>query len=126
MISFIPVLTVMGTIFLLSHTTGAALPIDLHGFDKLLHIIAYTALGLSALFAVRERYRKNPYIISLAIILFCLVYGISDEFHQSFIPGRTPSFLDLVADLTGGVVAVTAWGVWAKKAGHNNIPPVEL
>lgn len=112
MISFIPVLSIMGIIFLLSHTPGDQLPSSLDGLDKISHIIAYTVLGLAALFGVRKNFNAKPLQTSLIVVLFCLCYGISDEFHQSFIPLRYPSMLDIVADVTGGILAVSGWYVW--------------
>jgi VanZ family protein len=40
--------------------------------------------------------------------LFSAAYGVSDEFHQSFVPGRTPSGIDWVADAAGAAVAIAA------------------
>jgi VanZ family protein len=50
----------------------------------------------------------------LLVVLFCLLYGISDEFHQSFIPDRMPSILDLIADTAGAAVVVLIWYVMRK------------
>lgn len=110
----------MGVIFILSHTPGNALPHAVNGVDKLVHILMYTTLGIAALWAVRRRFRQSAQVTTLLVILFCVLYGISDEFHQYFIPGRTPSFFDLLADFTGGVLAVTLWSLWSKQ--HQALP----
>lgn len=108
---FIPLIAVMGIIFFLSNQPGDSLDLpDIPDLDKGLHCIVYGVLALSALFAVPEyKYQANPFWVSLLVVLFCLLYGISDEFHQSFIPGRFPSVLDLVADTIGAVVVVLVW-----------------
>ena len=108
---FIPLIAVMGIIFFLSNQPGDSLDLpDIPDLDKGLHCIVYGVLALSALFAVPEyKYQANPFGVSLLVVLFCLLYGISDEFHQSFIPGRFPSVLDLVADTIGAVVVVWIW-----------------
>jgi VanZ family protein len=108
---FIPLITVMGIIFFLSSQLGDSIDLpDIPDLDKGLHSIAYGVLALSVLFAVPEQqYQANPYWISGLVVLFCLLYGISDEFHQSFVPGRFPSVLDLVADTIGAVVVVFVW-----------------
>ena len=36
-----------------------------------------------------------------------LLYGISDEYHQSFVPGREAGVADAIADTIGGFL-----GVW--------------
>ncbi len=101
----------MGIIFFLSNQPGDSLDLpDIPDLDKGLHCIVYGVLALSALFAVPEyKYQANPFWVSLLVVLFCLLYGISDEFHQSFIPGRFPSVLDLLADTIGAVVVVLVW-----------------
>ncbi len=108
---FVPLIAVMGIIFFLSNQPGDSLDLpDIPDLDKGLHCIVYGALALSALFAVPEyKYQANPFWVSLLVVLFCLLYGISDEFHQSFIPGRFPSVLDLLADTIGAVVVVLVW-----------------
>ena len=101
----------MGILFFLSSQPGDSLDLpDIINLDKGLHVIAYGVLALSALFAVPEqKYQANPFKISLLVVLFCLLYGISDEFHQYFVPGRMSSIIDLMADTMGAVVAVWIW-----------------
>ena len=40
--------------------------------------------------------------------LVSAVYGASDEFHQSFVPGRTPDVNDWLVDIAGAAVAIVA------------------
>jgi len=119
---YIPMITVMGIIFFLSNQPGDSLDLpDIPNVDKVLHAVAYGVLALTTLFAVPgHKYRANPWRICLLVVLFCFMYGVSDEFHQSFVPNRMPSVLDLIADTMGAVVVVFVWfkmkkqGVWAK------------
>ena len=39
-------------------------------------------------------------------VLFCLFYGMTDEWHQSFVPGRDADWMDLVADTMGAIIAM--------------------
>jgi VanZ family protein len=75
-------------------------------WDKLLHTVGYAGLGLLALRAFHggfEPLRRGPTLLAgLSVIL----WGISDEFHQSFVPGRTASALDVCADAVGFGLAV--------------------
>jgi VanZ family protein len=45
-----------------------------------------------------------------AAVAFAAVYGITDEFHQWFVPGRTADVNDWVADCTGAATGVAV--VW--------------
>ena len=50
-------------------------------------------------------------------LLFAVLYAVSDEFHQSFVPGRHPSWVDaLVIDGSGAAIALglANWW-WVKK-----------
>jgi VanZ family protein len=45
----------------------------------------------------------------ISVIIFCLLYGVSDEFHQSFIANRSPDPLDLIADVFGAALVSGGW-----------------
>ena len=107
----LPLILIMGTIFFLSHRPGDSFNLpDITDLDKLLHCIAYGVLAATALFALEPHFRRSrPWASSLLVVGFCLLYGISDEFHQSFVPGRMPSIWDIVADVTGALLCVSLW-----------------
>jgi len=111
---FIPMITVMGTIFVLSHQPGDTLSLpDVPNIDKLVHSLVYGTLAAATLYAIPGGViKKFPLRSSLFVVLFCLLYGLSDEWHQSFIPGRFPSGWDIAADTLGAVVVVYLWGKW--------------
>lgn len=102
---------VMGMIFYLSHQPGDAIQLPrLVGIDKLLHAAAYGVLALSFIYGLHPFTHPSNRIVSAAVvILFCLLFGISDEFHQSFIPGRFVSLWDVIADSFGALLAVAYW-----------------
>ncbi len=102
---------IMGIIFYLSHQPGdfAHLP-PLAGLDKLLHVIAYSILAGTFLYGLQPfTHSSNRFLNALVVVLFCIVYGISDEYHQSFIPGRFASFWDVLADGLGALLIVGWW-----------------
>jgi VanZ family protein len=47
-------------------------------------------------------------------LLFILVYALSDEFHQVFVPSRTASFGDVMIDVVGGICGIF-WMVWYRR-----------
>lgn len=107
----LPVILIMGILFFLSHQSGSSLPLPpLPGLDKAVHAIAYAVLGAAALFAIlpETRHRK-AHMVGLGVVLFCMLYGITDEFHQSFVPGRFPGIGDFLADTAGAIALVLFW-----------------
>jgi hypothetical protein len=113
----VPLLMVMGTIFFLSAQTGDTLCLPpLPGIDKIGHATVYGILAASAIFAFSMRYKKrNPQVVMASTAFFCLFYGISDEFHQSFVPGRSTSGFDVLADLCGALFVCFLWRSFAKR-----------
>jgi len=109
-----PVIIIMGVIFFLSHQPGELFtPYDFQWADKLAHLSVYAVLCITVIYAFPDRYRRSAkgMVIGVSIVL-CLVYGLSDEFHQSFIPGRYPSIADVAADVIGASLACMIWLWW--------------
>ena len=101
----------MGIIFYVSHQPYGFAPLPpLVGFDKLLHVIAYSTLAGTFLYGLQPfTHSSNRSFSAFIVIVFCTIYGISDEYHQSFIPGRFPSFWDVLADGLGALLVVGWW-----------------
>ncbi|MDP3478943.1 MAG: VanZ family protein [Desulfoprunum sp.] len=108
---FLPPAVVMVTIFVLSHQPGENLPLPaLPGIDKVAHLVVYGLLAATLIRAFAQRMRQlRPGPVVMLTVLWCLVYGITDEFHQSFIPGRSVSGLDVLADTVGALLVGVAW-----------------
>ncbi|HHO48258.1 MAG TPA: hypothetical protein ENN06_07370 [Desulfobacteraceae bacterium] len=119
LLRFIPVVLVMGIIFLLSHQPGPDVRLPrVPGIDKLLHALAYGVLAGTAVYAFPpETRRRRTLGVGLAVVIFCLLHGLADEFHQSFIPGRTASWADLAADAAGALLAVYGWSRFSAPGG---------
>ncbi|MSU51919.1 MAG: VanZ family protein [Opitutaceae bacterium] len=78
---------------------------DIVGFDKVAHCLVF---GLLATLVVRNGFL--PKYAWLAVALVSL-FGATDEWHQSFTPGRSVEIADWVADTLGAAVALYArWG----------------
>jgi VanZ family protein len=73
--------------------------------DKLHHTAAYFIMGILAWRNFRH-FVKPPFILAVVSIAFCSLYGITDEWHQSFVEGRQEDSLDWVADTFGATLAM--------------------
>ena len=90
-------------IFYLSSQADVDLPSIVPQSDKVLHLAAYAVLGVLAYrFFQQLLPGKTPVFVVMVAFLFALVYGVSDEFHQSFVSGRDSSCFDILADGAGG------------------------
>lgn len=75
--------------------------------DKTAHFAGYALLGAAALRALaRASWAHVSAARGLAAWALCAVYALTDEWHQTFVPGRTAAWDDLVADGTGAAAAV--------------------
>ena len=44
-----------------------------------------------------------------------MLYALSDEWHQAFVPGRTPDPLDVLCDGLGATLALASWNWWGRR-----------
>ncbi|MFC5532298.1 VanZ family protein [Cohnella yongneupensis] len=109
---YLPAVAVMITIFFLSSRTGDQMDSWLPWAQKWLpfmtdfnpmHYVAYFGLALTLAFGFgKHAARWTGCVLNVAI---CVVYGITDEWHQSFVPMRSPDVNDLLHDAIGAAAA---------------------
>lgn len=88
-------------IFYLSHqSTIQFIPQSILEYDKLLHFLAYFTYGTSTLSMLITVKKSEKRLILVGLVLSVL-FAISDEIHQFFVPDRVVDFYDLIADLLG-------------------------
>ena len=91
---------------------------------KSAHIVEYAILTVLLYRAFRTSYSKQKAGIYAMVI--SVIYAITDEFHQSFTPGREPTVRDVIFDTIGATLAIfLTWNYlpkapkrlknWAKK-----------
>lgn len=102
--------------WLFPHASRATL-VKLHYLiRKSAHFIEYFILSLLILRGIRAGRRDARLGWALAAIAVVAGYAALDEFHQSFVPGRTAAVADVLLDTTGGIAAqivaalVILWG----------------
>ena len=83
--------------------------------DKWAHLIEYAVLGWLWTWAARSSWPDwTPRTMLLSALVFTLSYGVSDEWHQSQVPGRCASTADVGADVTGGGLGGGGFLFWTR------------
>lgn len=108
-----PALVWAALIFAVSHRPTVALP-DVTNADKVSHAAAYAVLGLTLAHAL---HRSGVPRWALWTVALGWLYGASDEFHQSFVPGRSPDAADWLADAVGVLIGTFAYRRWLARRG---------
>jgi len=84
------------------------------------HLVEYAVLALLLYWALRGvGVRHAAWLAFGAAVL----YGISDEFHQGFVPGRHRDFSDLMVDAAaaGGALLVAVWLI-RRRGSRSQVP----
>ncbi len=84
------------------------------GGDKTAHVVAYAVLGGLLAWALAPRWPAGWRTVAAALL--AAAYGVFDEWHQSFVPGRDASGADMLADLVGSVFGAVAYSGWRRTA----------
>lgn len=107
-------------IFLLSSISQIEVPyLGFDWWDKVIHFVEYLVFG----WLVFRAMSTQPIALSgkwlyTTSILVSVLFAASDEYHQSFVPGRSADWFDLLADTLGTFVAV--FGMAALVRFHRN------
>lgn len=96
---------VAAVIFFASSQSEVAAP-GIPGIDKVVHFSVY---GLLATLVVRLRTGRRAALLSILVVS---LYGMTDEWHQSFTPGRSVEVADWLADTLGAALAVAMYAGW--------------
>jgi len=75
---------------------------------KLGHLTEYAILAALWFRALRADRRLRPGPSALAALGLSVAWAVTDELHQTFVPSRTPSALDVLFDSAGALLAVLA------------------
>ncbi len=101
-IKIIPAGLYFGFIWLLS---SQELFIDISGIDKFLHLIEYAIMGFLLSFALNVSF-DNLKRTGKIFLVIAPLSGAIDEFHQAFVPTRTPDGFDFLADIIGCAIGL--------------------
>lgn len=83
--------------------------------DKVLHLAAYFAYGITIALAIHVHQSISSKKKMTLIGFIGFLYALSDEFHQSFVPGRTSELGDIIADWIGVISAIMLYRLIIKR-----------
>jgi VanZ family protein len=103
---WIAVLAWMGVIFFLSSQAWLPHPAPSF-FDDLQDVLGhFAAYGVLALLLHRALTGSGSARAVRYAMLIALLYALSDEIHQAFVPGRHPDPFDILTDCTGAAAVL--------------------
>lgn len=73
---------------------------------KCMHASVYFVLSTLSFGFISSLNLKNPKIKYLLPILIAFLYACSDEYHQTFVTGRSGEFRDVLIDTSGSIIAI--------------------
>jgi len=117
---WLPALIMMVLIFLLSSLPASALPY-FGRWDVLVkkasHALGYAMLALAYHGALPRS--LAPGYRWLTALFMAALFALSDEFHQSFVDGRTSSLRDVAIDSLGAAVALSGRLIYSSTSSSN-------
>jgi VanZ family protein len=84
-----------------------------HLVRKSAHLAEYFVFSLLITRGIRSGHPRGRWRWTLVAISVLAVYATLDEYHQSFVPGRTPAVMDVLLDVMGGAAAQVLAGLLA-------------
>ena len=113
MLYWLPSVLWMGFIFFLSSRASVKVsdtPAIQFLFFKTLHVIEYTVLYVLLFRSLKNTYPAPLWQNRYNAFLFAVVYGMTDEVHQMFVPTREGAFRDVIIDTLGiSLAAISLW-----------------
>ncbi|MGA9192182.1 MAG: VanZ family protein [Anaerolineales bacterium] len=118
---WLPALAMMVAIFSFSSIPASNMP-DFGAYDFLVkksgHAIGYAMLGLSYFYALPQR--LNSGYRWLTALMMVVLFALSDEFHQSFVQGRTSSLRDVMIDSVSAAVFVAVAAIYSSNSSSSS------
>jgi VanZ family protein len=92
---------------------------------KSAHMVAYGVLASLYLWALRHHFGRMGMLCVVSVVA-SLLYGISDEYHQTFVPGREGRVFDVGIDTVGACAAmVVDWWLVRRRRRRERMPPAQ-
>ena len=80
---------------------------------KVVHASVYFMLALFMIILVSIIFENKRYLVKIIITaLICLIFAAGDEFHQTFVDGRTGRLLDVAIDFAGSIAGIIFYSTY--------------
>ena len=80
---------------------------------KVMHATVYFILSIMLMLFINVMQKKKRYFLALLIsILICFAFACTDEYHQTFVGGRTGQFKDVLIDTSGALAGSLLYGTY--------------
>ncbi len=117
-----PLLAWMTAIFVLSSMTPAEIETassPVRGFPMLTkpavaHVVEFGVMAVLARRLLRRYQVLTAPYLWIAVLFVAIGYGATDELHQSFVPGRDPSWQDVGLDSVGALIGLALGEFWGQ------------
>lgn len=117
LLAWAPAALTMAAIWLLSSSSAPGVPIDVLPFrDRGAHFLAYGTLSFFVAHAPIRTGERRRARVWLFAVYTAVLWGLLDEIHQAFVPGRSPDLVDLVADGLGASVGAFLRVLFVRRA----------
>jgi VanZ family protein len=102
-----PAVVCAAFIFAFSHQSNLTGQEWIAGYDYVMHFLEYAFFGLTLVWGTTSGLRSALTLKgAAAVCAVALLYALSDEWHQSLVPSREASWLDVAADAVGSIASV--------------------
>lgn len=113
---WLPVLLWALLMFIGSSIPGHQIPGPVSIASGVLHVIEYAVFGFLIACSLIAQNPAMPRRRMLTVsVIIAVLYSMTDEIHQAYVPGRQTDVLDVIVDAIGGLVGVGVWFVWKKR-----------
>ncbi|HEX9252368.1 MAG TPA: VanZ family protein [Ignavibacteriaceae bacterium] len=121
-------LVIYWIILLILTSLPSSMAINMDVSDKIEHFGAYGLLGvfLYLNLFLQEKFALLKKYPATFTVIIASIYGLLDELHQLFVPGRSAELLDWLADFLGSLTAVLITRYLVKKIKQNEIEKSKL
>lgn len=80
---------------------------------KVIHATVYFVLAFFIITLINIIFDHKKYFLSVCIVLaLCILFATTDEYHQTFVAGRTGQLMDIIIDSAGAIAGILFYSTY--------------